>query len=99
MIEYNLYIDGKWTDSSGSERIEVENPATRKIIGSVPRGTKEDVDKAVAAAKKAFPHWAGLPAAERSGILKAIGKGMEARKTQFAELISMELGKIGRAHV
>ncbi|MCQ4638438.1 aldehyde dehydrogenase family protein [Anaerovorax odorimutans] len=92
MINYDLYIDGKWMASTGSSRIEVEDPATRQVIGSVPRGTKEDVDKAVAAAKKAFPEWSRTSAKERGRILRKVGDLMEQRKTDFARVISLELG-------
>lgn len=49
-----LYINGEWVDSVHDEWIEIENPATHEIIAKVPRGNKEDVDKAVKAARAAF---------------------------------------------
>ena len=45
-----IYIDGNWIASSGTESINVINPSTEEIIGSTPAGTKEDVDLAVKAA-------------------------------------------------
>lgn len=51
------FINGKWTLSTGDAKIEVENPATREIFATVPDGTIEDVDRAVAAAKAAQPAW------------------------------------------
>ena len=95
MIKYDLYIDGKWTASTGSRRIEVEDPATRQVIGSVPRGTEEDVNRAVAAAKRAFPAWSQMPPQERGAILRKAGELMEQRKEEFARVISLELGKSG----
>ena len=92
MIKYDLYIDGKWTASTGSRRIEVEDPATRQVIGSVPRGTEEDVNRAVAAAKRAFPAWSQMPPQERGAILRKAGELMEQRKEEFARVISLELG-------
>ena len=53
MKEYQLFIDGKWTAGAEDRWIEVENPATKEIIGKVPRGNAEDVDRAVAAARAA----------------------------------------------
>lgn len=47
------FINGKWTPSTGDAKIKVENPATREIFATVPDGTIEDVDRAVAAAKAA----------------------------------------------
>ena len=52
-----IYIDGSWIASSGTETIDVINPSTEEIIGSTPAGTKEDVDLAVKAAKEAFQGW------------------------------------------
>ena len=49
-----LYIDGAWVPSTGTETIDVENPSTEEVIATIPAGTAEDVDKAVAAAKAAF---------------------------------------------
>lgn len=92
MKEYLLYIDGQWTDSAEKKRIQVENPATRQVIGSVPRGSKEDVDLAVAAAKAAFKAWSTLPVNQRARLLRKIGEIMERRKKEFAKVISMELG-------
>ena len=49
-----LYIDGKWVDPVGKGMIDIINPATEEIIGKVPVGSSEDVDKAVLAAKKSI---------------------------------------------
>ena len=52
-----IYIDGAWVPSTGSGSIEVVNASTEQVMGSIPEGTAEDVDKAVAAAKAAFETW------------------------------------------
>ena len=44
-----IYVDGNWISSSGSESIDVINPSTEEVIGSTPAGTKEDVDLAIKA--------------------------------------------------
>ena len=49
---HKFYINGEWVNSLGSETIEVINPSDESIIGSIAAGTKEDIDLAVAAAKK-----------------------------------------------
>ena len=49
-----MLIGGEWVDAASGERIEVENPSRREVIGSVPRGAAADVDRAVAAATAAF---------------------------------------------
>ena len=49
-----IYINGKWIKAYGKERIEVINPSTEEIMGSVPAGNKEDIDNAIKSAKEAF---------------------------------------------
>ena len=49
-----LYINGKWTDGTGSEQISVLNPATETVIGTAPQGTVTDVQEALRAARAAF---------------------------------------------
>ncbi|MDB5075684.1 MAG: mmsA, partial [Chloroflexi bacterium] len=50
------YVNGKWVDA-GSARQEVRNPATNQVLATVPLSTKDDVERAVAAARAAFPAW------------------------------------------
>ena len=52
--EHRFYINGEWINSSSSELIEVENPSTEEVIGTISAGTKEDIDLAVMSAKNAF---------------------------------------------
>ena len=61
MISYQLYIDGAWTGSAGDSALTVLNPATEEVIGTVPEGTPADIDRAVAAARRAFDEgpWPG----------------------------------------
>jgi betaine-aldehyde dehydrogenase len=55
-----LYVDGAWIDSASTGTIDVVNPATEQVIAQVAAGNAADVDKAVAAAKAAFPAWSEL---------------------------------------
>ncbi len=87
-----LLIGGAWVASSGTERIEVVNPATEEVIAAIPAGTVEDVDRAVAAARAAFPAWAATPLEVRQGFLSAIAAGIDARADELAALITTELG-------
>ena len=57
MTDLKMIIDGKEVESASRQRADVINPATEKAIGSVPKGTAEDVDRAVKAARKAFGKW------------------------------------------
>ena len=52
-----LYINGEWVSPDGDGIIDVINPSTEEVIGSVPVSSHADVDSAVAAAKAAFPSW------------------------------------------
>ena len=72
--------------------IDVVNPYTEEIIGSVPACGPDDVDRAVAAARAAFPAWAATPPAERAGYLAAIAEQLSERGDELAATISAELG-------
>ncbi|CAL9399111.1 3-succinoylsemialdehyde-pyridine dehydrogenase [Streptomyces sp. enrichment culture] len=87
-----MYIAGEWRPAAGSGRIEVVNPADEQVIADVPAGTAEDVDAAVRAARAAFPGWAATPQAERAALIGALRDAIAARKTEFAEVITAELG-------
>ncbi|GLZ34927.1 aldehyde dehydrogenase [Lentzea sp. NBRC 105346] len=72
--------------------IEVVNPATEEVIGTVPEGTPADVDTAVAAAVAAFPAWSQTSVDERLKIVHAIADGLEARADELAATMSREMG-------
>ena len=80
-----LYINGEWVDSVHDEWIEIENPATHEIIAKVPRGNKEDVDKAVKAARAAFETWQYTPLEERVALMKKVVEGLESRRQELIE--------------
>lgn len=86
------YINGEWVDSTGSETIEVVNPATEKVIGKISSGTKEDVDRAVAAAKDAFPTFSKTSVDDRIKLLEDIANEYENRKDDLIKIITEELG-------
>ena len=88
----NIYIDGKWVAASGEGSIEIVNPATEQCIGSVPVGSAADVEKAVAAARAAFPSWSQSSIEERQGYLNAISTAIAERGEEIAELITAEVG-------
>jgi len=91
---FKNYIDGEWVDSSSGEFFENRNPSNvEEMLGFFSRSTKEDVDKAVMAAKKAFDKWKKIPPPERGKILFEAGKIMLSRKKELAEIISKENGK------
>ncbi|HTZ09758.1 MAG TPA: aldehyde dehydrogenase family protein [Acidimicrobiales bacterium] len=87
-----LYIGGAWVASTGTGTLEVVNSATEEVIGSIPEGTPEDVDRAVRAAADAFPAWAATSRDERAKALERIQEGLSARTEELATLISKEVG-------
>ena len=87
-----FYIDGKFVDPDGSEKIDIVNPATEEAVGHVISGSPKDVDIAVAAANKAFPSAMELTLEQKKKILEEIIAGMEERREDFAQIISEEMG-------
>ena len=94
MIQYDHhYYDGAWQPPSGSESIDVISSATEEVIGRVPRGTAEDVDRAVTAARRAFEGgWGTAPVEERAAFLEKLSAAMKARVPQIAEAVAHEVG-------
>ncbi|TKD70469.1 aldehyde dehydrogenase family protein [Pseudalkalibacillus hwajinpoensis] len=86
------FINGEWVESTGSETHEVINPATEEVIGKISLGTKEDLDKAVAAARAAFPSFSQTSREERVEMLENIAKEYANRKEEIIDVITEELG-------
>jgi aldehyde dehydrogenase (NAD+) len=87
-----LYIDGAWVPSEGSGTIEVVNPSTEEVCGRIPEGTAADVDKAVAAAKRAFETWGATSIDDRAKYIQTIAEGLEARSAELGQVMSEEMG-------
>ena len=87
-----LFIDGAWTATSGTERMDVENPTTEDVMGHIPQADAQDVDRAVKAAAAAQEQWSQVPAEERAAYCTKIAEGIAARQTELAELVTGELG-------
>ncbi len=85
------WIAGQFRSGTGGS-IEVVNPATEETIAAVPEGTAADVDSAVAAARQAFPGWAGRDPAERAAAVRRISAGLEQRRDELAATITAEVG-------
>jgi aldehyde dehydrogenase (NAD+) len=95
-LTYRLYIDGQWVDSSGEETVDVINPATEAIIGTVPQATAADVDRAVAAARKAFDDgpWPLMSPRERGAVMMRMGEAFQRRQAEIVDLNIAEAGSI-----
>ena len=91
-VKSAFFISGAWVPATGREPLAVVDPSTEEQVASVPAGTAEDVDAAVAAARAAFEGWATTPATERAALLSAAADALEARTEEVALLISTEMG-------
>jgi 1-pyrroline dehydrogenase len=88
-----IFIGGEWTEAASGETMAVLNPATEEIIAEVPRCGAEDVDRAVAAAKKALPEWLETTPGERQEILLKLADILEDNADELAEIESRNVGK------
>jgi aldehyde dehydrogenase (NAD+) len=93
MKEYlQFYINGEWVDPVEPRTLDVENPATEEAFAKISLGSAADVDKAVAAAKAAFPAFSNTSVEYRAELLDKITAGIQARMGDMAEAISDEMG-------
>lgn len=93
MREYSrLFIDGTWQVPSGQGMAEVIDPANETVAGRVPLGNEEDVNRAVAAARRAFAEWSRTPSSVRAGYIRALVEQLTARAEEMASVITAELG-------
>jgi aldehyde dehydrogenase (NAD+) len=93
MISYDKhYYDGAWRPSTGTETIAVISSATEAEVARVPRGTAEDVDRAVTAARRGFDAWSRVSVEDRAQWLEKLSDAMKTRVPQIAEAISHEVG-------
>ena len=93
MHEYTrLYIDGAWVEPSGRGTLEVVDSTTEERFATIPAGDADDIDRAVAAAKAAFPDWSERTGAERGKLLQRVADALEARRDEIAAVIAHEVG-------
>lgn len=91
-IQSDLYIGGQWVSASSPDVIEVVNPATEKIIATVPAASTADADAAVRAARAAFATWSQLSVDERVDFVEKIAALMVERAEEIAAVVSSEQG-------
>lgn len=95
MIEHDsFFIDGAWRAAKSDRSFDVISPRSEELVGRVPAASREDIDDAVAAARRAFDDgpWPRMSPAERADYLTRIATGIEKRQHELAPLISEELG-------
>ena len=86
------FIDGEWVDRPKAQLIDVINPANEEVFGQIAAGTTEDVDLAVAAARRAFDSFSRTEPAERLALLEKICALLEERSEELAQAIVQEMG-------
>ena len=93
MREYlKFYIDGQWVEPAQLQTLDVENPANEEVCGKIALGSAADVDKAVMAARKAFPAWSQTSREERLEVLGRILAEYQKRFGDLATAVTEEMG-------
>jgi len=92
LVRDRFFIGGQWVAPSGKETIDVHNAGTGEVLGRVPAGGAQDIDAAVAAARKALSGWSETPAAQRAEYLERISAGLKSRSDELAKVIAQEVG-------
>ena len=88
-----MLIGGEWRQAAAHEQIEVVNPATEAVVDSVPAGSPEDVELAVATATRAFPEWSRTDVEKRAGILAKAADLIHEHAKELAATLTSEQGK------
>jgi acyl-CoA reductase-like NAD-dependent aldehyde dehydrogenase len=91
-VKDRVFIGGEWVAPSGAEPIEVVNPTTEEVLGTIPACSPEDAELAVAAAREAFTSWSQTSREERAGYITAIAEGLGGRAEELTATITQELG-------
>src|SRR4026208_842940 len=93
VAQQKMFVDGEFVDSTSGETMEVLNPATGEVIAEVPRGTADDVDRAVEAAKRAWEEWQSKTPKDRMELLLKLADVIDENAEELARLESLNVGK------
>jgi 1-pyrroline dehydrogenase len=93
VTRHKNFVGGEWVDSASGETMEVLNPSTGEVIAEVPRGTAEDVERAVEAAKEAFAEWRDKTPKDRMELLLKLADLMDEHAEELWQLESLNVGK------
>jgi 1-pyrroline dehydrogenase len=93
VTQLKMFIGGEWVESSSGETMEVLNPATGEAIAEVPRGSAEDVERAVEAAKKAWEEWRFKTPKDRMELLLKLADAIDDNADELVRLESQNVGK------
>jgi len=93
VTHYKNLVGGEWVDATSGETMEVLNPATGEVIAEVPKGTEQDVERVVEAAKKAWADWQEKTPKDRMALLLALADVIEEHGEELSKLESLNVGK------
>ncbi|MCX2722995.1 NAD-dependent succinate-semialdehyde dehydrogenase [Roseibium salinum] len=93
LLKQQVYIDGAWLDADSGKTIEVTNPATGEVIGTVPFCGRAETAQAIAAAQAAFPGWKALTAEARANYMHKLCDAIMEHLDDLAVLLTSEMGK------
>jgi aldehyde dehydrogenase (NAD+) len=95
-----MLIDGQWSESASGRRFDVPNPATEATVGSAPDASVADMQRAIAAARRAFDEgpWPRSSRDERARVLRALADAVERRKEELRRLLVAEVGAAPITH-
>jgi succinate-semialdehyde dehydrogenase/glutarate-semialdehyde dehydrogenase len=93
LFRQQCYIDGQWVDADQGATIDVDNPATGDVLGTVPRMGTAETRRAIEAAEAAFPEWRAKTAAERAAILYRWYELLMENQEDLGRLMTLEQGK------
>src|ERR1700759_5641396 len=93
LFRQECYVDGEWRKADSGQTIDVTNPATDEVLGTVPKFLGTETKVAIAAAKRAQPEWAAKTAGERATILRRWNDLMLAHAGDLALIMTLEQGK------
>ena len=93
--KHKMFINGRWVDSASGKTFPTFNPATGEVLAQIAEGDREDINRAVQAARKAFENgpWPQLTASERGRLIWKLADLLEENLEEFAELESLDNGK------
>ncbi len=92
---HKILINGKWVDAASGKTFPTYNPATGEVLANIAEGDREDIDRAVKAARAAFETgpWSRLTTSQRARLIYKLADLLEENLEEFAELESLDNGK------
>jgi len=91
--DYSMLVGGAWVESESGERVEATSPATGEVLGTVPSGTRDDAQRAIASANAARRDWASRSAFERAAAMERVAGLVEERRDDLALALTLDQGK------